>query len=147
MLEVANPRVSITGMQGLNHITLPVDFKSPDLLSIESSSGGEDFDYPLFEPWVKEDENAMLNTTSFDGSGLCDGLPDHRNPLPNPEAGMERAFPGIFPSIFATSADGVVFLYDRHLTLYENTVEKPVSDIYSSRHELHHPYIIYASIF
>ena len=118
----------ITGTEGtlpLDIIDLP-DFKSSDLPSIESSS-----DYPLYSPWIKSDENALLNTTSLDDNGLCSdaAMPDFLNPLPWDEDG---APPGTFPSVFAKSVDSetgneVVFLYDRHLTFYENTVENPVS--------------------
>ena len=124
-ITIANPAVSIAGVEGilnLDVIDLP-DFKSSDLPSIESSA-----DYPLFSEWIKSDENALLNTTSLD-NGMCDGLPDFRNPLPWDENG---SMTGTFPSIFAKSVDSedgsdVVFVYDRHLTLFENTVENPVS--------------------
>ena len=84
----------------------------------------------MYSEWIKSDEKALLNTTSLDVNGLCgDGLPDFRNPLPWDEDGAQ---PGTFPSVFAKSVDSetgneVVFLYDRHLTFYENTVENPVS--------------------
>lgn len=130
-MEIANPPVSVAGLDptSLNLITLPVDFKSVDLPSVESAS-----EYPLFEQWIKEDEHALLKT-GLEETGLCDDLPDVRNPLPLNEVG---ALPGYFPSIFAKSTDAVtgeevVFLYDRHLSLLENTVENPVSSSHCTR--------------
>ena len=93
--------------------------------SIESSD-----EYPLFNDWIKIDENALLNTTSLEGTAICDTMPDFRNPLPFDGDGAPGAtLPGVFPSIFGKSTDGVVFLYDRHLTFYENSVENMVSFI------------------
>ena len=122
--QIANPAVSISGIEGnitLDIINLP-NFKSNDLPSIESST-----DYPLFSEWIKSDENALLNTTSLDRT-MCANLPDFRNPLPFNGAGSPGlTMSGVVPSIFGKSADGVVFLYDRHLVLLENTVDNPVS--------------------
>ncbi len=58
--------------------------------------------------------------------GACDGLHNLRNPLPWDGDGAE---PGAFPSVFGRSTDeeAVVFLYDRHVSLYKNTVEHPAS--------------------
>lgn len=131
-IQIANPSVSISGIEGnitLAIINLP-NFKSNDLPSIESST-----DYPLFSEWIKSDENALLNTTSLDRT-MCANLPDFRTPLPSFDGAGSPGLtmPGVFPSIFAKSYDEeigseVVFLYDRHLVLLENTVDNPVSFI------------------
>ena len=127
-IEIANPAVSISGINDDNHfgpldiVNLP-NFKSIDLPSIESSD-----EYPLFNDWIKVDENALLNTTSLEGTAICATMPDFRNPLPFDGDGAPGAtLQGVFPSIFGKSADGVVFLYDRHLTFNENSVENMVS--------------------
>lgn len=114
----------------LDVVTLP-DFKSLELPSIEDSTS-----YPLFSQWIKSDENALLNTTSLEGSETCASIDSGRLPIEwDGDANGAPAgstLPGTFGSIFAKSTDAntreeVVFLYDRHLTFYENTVENPVS--------------------
>ena len=122
-IVIQNPTVDIpTGIIPEDDIIALPSFKSNDLPSIESS-----FEYPLFSEWIKSDENALLNTTSL--VDMCDGVTNVRVPLPFDGAGSPGlTMPGVFPSIFGKSADGVVFLYDRHLTFKENTVENPLMD-------------------
>lgn len=103
-------------------VSLP-DFKSNDLPSMEGSS-----EYPMFAEWVHEDEHALLNTTSLEGGGQCDGFPTFRRPV---EVNEEGSPPGAFQSVFGRSEDAftgeeVVFIYDPHLAMYENTVQNPV---------------------
>ncbi len=125
---LTNPAVSIDGIEGdasvlpYDVVALP-DLGTTDLPSIESAD-----DYPLFDPWIKPHEHALLNTTSLEGGGRCDGFPDFRHPLP---LDGSLSPPGTFPAVFGRSADAasgeeVVFAYDPHLALYENTVENPV---------------------
>jgi hypothetical protein len=125
---IQNPPVSFASTDvaalSLDVLDLP-DFKSPDLPSIESSS-----DYPLYDTWIKSDENAMLNATALQDDGACDGFADFRDPLPWDGEGAQ---PGTFPSVFARSVDvdsgsEMIFAYDRHLSLPENTVDKPLAD-------------------
>jgi len=65
---------------------------------------------------------------------MCDDFPDVRKPLPfDGDESPGNTQTGTFPSVFGTASDAetgeaVTFLYDRHLTLYENTVENPISD-------------------
>ena len=124
-----NPAVSIEGIEGdtsilsYNVVSLP-DFKSTQLPTIESSD-----DYPLFDTWIKPYENALLNTTSLEDSQECDGFPTFRQPF---ELNEDSSPPGTFPAVFGRSVDvnsgeDVVFSYDPHLSLYENTLENPVS--------------------
>lgn len=122
-VKISNPPVDVAALEGvvdLDVVDLPA-FGSVDLPSIESAD-----DYPIMGEWIKSDENALLNTTGLDA---CDGLPDFRRPLPWDEA---AAMPGTFQSIFGKSEDGVAFLYDRHATFFENTVENPVSAVVGS---------------
>jgi len=130
-IELSNPPISLEGVTpkalSFSIIDLP-EFKSADLPSVEDT-----LDYPLFDTWIKPDENAMLNTTSWSSLKECSALPDFRNPLPYDERGSH---PGTFPSIFGRSTDSssgeeVVLMYDRHLTLYENTIENPVCIVHS----------------
>ena len=55
-------------------------------------------------------------------------MPDFRNPIPY---SAEGTLSGVFPTIFGITMDPdgneIVMIYDRHLTLYENTIENPVS--------------------
>lgn len=123
-IEITNPPISISGLEPiLDIIALPA-FKTSDLISMEDPT---EYD-PLFAQYIKADENAMLNSTSLDGTTECNELPDFRNPIPYSAEGTLK---GAFPSIFGTTTDpngnAVVMIYDRHLTLYENTVENPVS--------------------
>ena len=125
-IEIANPSVSISGVEGsiipLDIINLPANYKSIELPSIEDST-----DYPLFGEWIKSDENALLNTTSLEGT--CNNLTNIHIPLPYEDnEAPGQTLSGVFPSIFGRSLDGIVFLYDRHLSLYENTVENPLPD-------------------
>lgn len=129
-VKIANPAVSIAGVDSvlpLNILPLP-HFKSESCPSIESSD-----DYPLFNEWIKSNENALLlNTTSL--NGMCDDFPDVRKPLPfDGDNSPGNTQTGTFPSIFGTASDAetgeeVTLLYDRHLALYENTIENPISD-------------------
>ena len=120
---VDNPEVSVTGIEGnlnilpYSVVELPA-FKSNDLPTIERAD-----DYPLFSQWIKPFENALLNTTSLEGSNQCDGFPSFRRPFPLNDVDSP---PGSFPAVFGRSADGIVFAYDPHLKFYENTVENPV---------------------
>jgi len=124
--DIANPPVAIDPNLNLDVLDLGaagVEFKSADLPSVEGAGGY----HPAFAEWIRPDENAMLNTTL--DAALCAGLPDFRVPVAWNEGG---ALPGASPSIFGRSLDGdtgeeVVFLYDRHLALQENTVDNPVS--------------------
>ena len=124
--EFQNPVVNIPAgiIPEDDMIALP-SFKSTDLPSIESSS-----DYPMFSQWIKSDENALLNTTSLvDPVDMCSDVTNVRVPLSLDGYGAPGAtLPGFFPSIFGKSADGIVFLYDRHFTFQENTVENPLMD-------------------
>mmetsp|Transcript_598 Transcript_598/g.1176 ORF Transcript_598/g.1176 Transcript_598/m.1176 type:complete len:266 (+) Transcript_598:668-1465(+) len=119
-VEIANPAVSITGIEessmSIDVIDLP-DFKSTELPTIESSS-----QYPLFSEWIKPNENALLNTTSLEDGMTCDSS-DFRMPMEwDGDGAPGNTQPGTFGSIFAKSLDSetgseVVFLYDRHLSL------------------------------
>ena len=125
-----NPEVSVESIEGdtsilpYNVVNLP-HYKSTDFPSIEDSN-----DYPLFDTWIKPHENGLLNSTSLEISPTqCDDFPTFRQPFPYNEAGSP---PGAFPAVFGRSTDvdtglEVVFAYDPHLALYENTVENPVS--------------------
>ena len=123
--DLSNPAVSVEGIDpsilGYDIVSLP-DFKSTDLPTIENSQ-----EYPMFEPWIKPYENALLNTTSLEGSpGQCDGFPTFRQPFALDDV---DSLPGAFPTVFGKSQDNgveVTFAFDPHLTLYENTVENPV---------------------
>ena len=121
-----NPAVSIKGTKHdpsilpYKVVNLP-NFKSTDFPTIESSD-----EYPLFDTWIKPHENALLNTTL--DSTECDGFPTFRQPFALNEVDSP---PGAFPAVFGKSVDvhtgeAVVFSYDPHLSLYENTLENPV---------------------
>jgi len=124
---LSNPAVSVEGIDpsilGYNIVSLP-DFKSTDLPTIEDSN-----EYPMFDPWIKPYENALLNTTSLEGSpGQCDGFPTFRQPFPLDDVDSP---PGSFPAVFGESQDNgveVTFAYDPHLKLYENTILNPLMD-------------------
>ena len=121
MITIENPVVDITGIvpENITLISLP-SFKSNELPSIEDST-----DYPMFSQWIKSDENALLNTTSLQ----CDDVSNVRVPIPfDGDGAPGETMPGYFPSVFGQTDDGIVFLYDRHLTFYENTVENPLID-------------------
>ena len=127
---IANPEVSLDGIEGdtsilpYNVVSLP-DYKSSDLPTIESPD-----EYPLFDQYIHANENAILNTTTLEGSTECEGFPTFRQPFPLNEV---DAPPHTFPAVFGKSLDvntgeEVVFAYDPHLALYENSVENPLED-------------------
>lgn len=127
-VKITNPAVSILGVDNLDIIDLP-NFKSSEFPSIETAD-----DYPLFAEWIKSDENALLNTSSLNGACSNVQSDDVRVPKPYDADGLGDPFEtGAFSSIFARSTDDdtgneVVFIYDRHLGFYENTVENPLPD-------------------
>jgi hypothetical protein len=120
-----NPPISVEGIEGTsilpyNVVSLP-NFKSNQLPTIESSD-----EYPMFAPWIKPFEHALLNTTLDENE--CVGFPSFRAPFPQNEDGF---IPGTFPAVFGRSIDEnsleeVIFAYDPHLKFYENTIENPV---------------------
>lgn len=124
---IKNPPVDIGhGVQSVpslfkyNLVSLPA-FKSPALPAMDNPD-----DYPLFHQGYRRnrlaevdtvlwgfDEHAMLNDTSLEGSGQCDGFPDFRVPVPNdPWKWGDAEFWKVFPTVFGQSSDGHVFAYD-----------------------------------
>ena len=130
---IANPPVSIEGVEGnvdvlpYSTVALP-PFGSNEFPAVEKASE----DFPLFTAWMKDDENAMLNSDSLESSTQCDGFPSFRQP----EAvavEYDDAPQSILPTVFGRSLNpdtGVeeIFAYDPHLFLYENTPDKPLAD-------------------
>ena len=132
-LSVSNPPVSIEGVEGkvdllpYTTVTLPM-FGSSEFSAVEKASG----EFPLFANFMKDDENALLNSDSLEASTQCDGFPSFRQPeavaVP-----MEDAPESILPTIFGRSinqdtGEEETFAFDPHLTLYENTPDNPLAD-------------------
>ena len=123
---IENPIVSIEGVDSsilnYNVVSLP-NFKSNDFPTIENTD-----EYPLFDNWIHPYEHGLLNTTSLEGSGQCDGFPSFRQPFPLTDAdSADGTFPAVFgKALDAISGEEVTFVYDPHLKMYENTIENPV---------------------
>ncbi|KAK1734850.1 hypothetical protein QTG54_014310 [Skeletonema marinoi] len=131
--HIANPPVSIEGVEGnaavlpYATVTLP-PFGSNEFPAVEMASE----EFPLFTEWMKDDENALLNSDSLESSAQCDGFPSFRQPEAVAET-KDDAPLSILPTVFGRSANPVTgleetFAYDPHLTLYENTPDKPLAD-------------------
>lgn len=123
---IENPIVSVEGVDSsilnYNVVSLP-NFKSSDFPTIENTD-----EYPLFDTWIHPYEHGLLNTTSLEDSGQCDGFPTFRQPFPLTDSdSADGTFPAVFgKALDAISGEEVTFVYDPHLKLYENTIENPV---------------------
>jgi hypothetical protein len=123
-----NPQVSIRGVEG-NEDLLPYatvnlpPFGSAEFPAVEKASE----EFPLFTEWMKDDENALLNSSSLEATAQCYGFPSFRQPEAVAEL-TKDAPESILPTVFGRSINqgtGVeeFFAYDPHLFLYENTPE------------------------
>ena len=131
--DIPNPPVSIEGVEGdaellpYTTVTLP-PFGSNAFPAVEKASE----EFPLLTEWMKDDENALLNSDILESSTQCDGFPSFRQPEAVAET-KDDAPLSILPTVFGRSVDPVtgledIFAYDPHLTLYENTPDKPLAD-------------------
>ena len=96
--------------------------------------------------------SALLNTTSLESSGQCDGFPTFRQPfilnnrveqVKDDGTVVLKSPPGTFPTVFGRTSDGEEFAYDPHLALYENSLDSPVShdDLSHAPHNLLTTYV------
>ena len=130
---IANPPVSITGVEGntdllpYSTVNLP-PYGSADFPAVEKAADK----FPLFTDYMKEDENGMVVTDALESSSQCDGFPSFRQPeavaTPSDDA-PESTLPTVFGrSINLDTGLEEIFVFDPHLTLYENTIDKPLAD-------------------
>jgi len=124
---IYNPPVNFAGYESqleFGVLNLPA-FKSSELPVIDNPD-------EYFSGWEKffgQDENAILNTPSLEGSAQCANMYNFRQPRLNKQwyANSKEVYK-TFPPIFAKSSDGHMFLYDPHLALPENSIENPSPD-------------------
>ena len=108
-------------------VALP-PFGSNEFPAVEKASE----EFPLFTEWIKDDENALLNSEILESSTQCDGFPSFRQPEAVAEVKDDTPLSNL-PTVFGRSVNPVtgledIFAYDPHLTLYENTPDKPLAD-------------------
>jgi len=132
-LYLSNPPVSIEGVEGngdllpYSTVNLP-PFGSTEFPAVEKASE----EFPIFTDWMKDDENALLNSSSLEATTQCDGFPSFRQP--EAVAVLTEDSPeSILPTVFGRSINQdtrveEIFAYDPHLSLYENTPDKPLAD-------------------
>lgn len=121
VIDIGHGVQSVPELFKYSVVSLPA-FKSPELPVMDNPD-----DFPLLaEPQLRQsriaeydsvlagyDEHAMLNTTSLEGSGQCDGFPSFRVPVLNdPWKLGDFEFWKVFPTVFGQTSDGHVFAYD-----------------------------------